>query len=81
MSKNVKVIVILAITALVIGMLIYFYNKKKKEAEAAAKLALGAPVVNPTAVAKAKRMADMVAAGQVSVAGPKPVGGPAMSTN
>jgi hypothetical protein len=79
MSKNVKVIVILAITALVIGMLIYFYNKKKKEAEAAAKL--GAPVVNPTAVAKAKRMADMVAAGQVSVAGPKPVGGPAMSTN
>jgi LPXTG-motif cell wall-anchored protein len=38
MSKNVKIIIIIAIAALVIGLLIYFYKRKKK-ADELAKLA------------------------------------------
>ena len=34
MSKNVKIIIILAIAALVIGFLIYFYKKNKSAAKA-----------------------------------------------
>jgi len=46
LSKNVKIIIILSITALVIGMLIYFY-KKNKVAKPAAK-----PPVTPVAPAE-----------------------------
>jgi flagellar basal body-associated protein FliL len=49
LSKNVKIIIILSITALVIGMLIYFY-KKNKVAKPAAK-----PVTPVTPVAPAEK--------------------------
>lgn len=77
MSKNVKIIIIVAIAALVIGLLIYFYNKKKKATEApAAKPPADSAKPNPVLV---KRVADLKASGQMSVA-VKPVGVSAAAT-
>ena len=47
MSKKVKILTIIAITALVIGMLIYFYNKKKKSGGEAQKAKSSEPTPEP----------------------------------
>ena len=82
MSKKVKILTIIAITALVIGMLIYFYNKKKKagESQTAARSAEPKPEPakpNPVII---KKLEALQASGGVKpvemVAQPK-----AMSTN
>jgi LPXTG-motif cell wall-anchored protein len=69
MSKNVKIMIIVGIAALVIGLMIFFYKRKKKADALAAEAAKKEekPASKPVSPVQ-KKVADMVASGQVSVA-------------
>ena len=84
MSKKTKIIIIISIVALVVGVLIYFYNKNKKD-KGTAKLGKSDTEAEPAEPAKPnpviiKKMQQLQQTGGIKVA-EMPVRTSAMSTN